>query len=293
MAALAERFPVDYYAYRADRWSGGQAPPARIAALPSSTPNPRVAHVEGLIEADMRRRAREALRSLRDRIDSLGPHDLDRLEHAARKAGDARSAEAFRFARSRRFPAGPAAIEYLAAQFPEATVALLAKHARRQRLDPSLPVAVVLQESGFHPRAVSPTGALGLMQLMPATARDLYKEETRRHVPTAAEILDPENNVRLGIRYLGRMIRAFDGRPEYALAAYNAGPGAVTRWRQARGDLPAEIFVEEIPYDETRDYVRKVLAGLQVYRFVGRARKLEGSAAAVAQRDGTAGQSLE
>jgi soluble lytic murein transglycosylase len=64
------------------------------------------------------------------------------------------------------------------------------------------------------------------------------------------------------------MLRSFDRRVEYALAAYNAGPGAVTRWRQARGDLPVDIFVEEIPYAETRTYVSRVLANLQTLHVI-------------------------
>lgn len=285
MTALERRFPVDYYAYRAARWRDGREVPAQIAALPSPPPDRRVLHVEALVEADMRRRARKALRSLRGLSDTLGPHELERLESSARTAGDQRSAETFRRVRYERFPAEPAAMEHLAAQFPAATVALIARHARRQRIDTDLPVAVVLQESGFRPNAVSPVGALGLMQLMPATARGLVKEETRHHVPTTAEILDPETNVRLGIKYLGRMIRAFDRRPEYALAAYNAGPGTVTRWREAHGDLPVDIFVEEIPYEETQSYVRRVLCGLQVYRFVEATRPSPGRATAIARRD--------
>ena len=67
------------------------------------------------------------------------------------------------------------------------------------------------------------------------------------------------------------MLRAFRGRVEYALAAYNAGPGAVTRWRQTHGDLPADIFVEEIPYEETRDYVRRILSGVRTFRYVDHA----------------------
>jgi soluble lytic murein transglycosylase len=141
---------------------------------------------------------------------------------------------------------------------------MLARQAREERIDPFLAPALVLQESGFRARAVSPVGALGLMQLMPSTARLLLREESRRAAATTEVILDPATNVRLGVRYLARMLRAFDRRVEYALAAYNAGPGTVTRWRQARGDLPVDIFVEEIPYRETQQYTRRVLAARQM-----------------------------
>lgn len=221
----------------------------------------------------MQRRARKSLLRLRRDARTLGPDNLEILERASVELGMPQTAATFAKARQSRFPSDASAVDRLSAQFPKPYVALLAKRAKKERLDVEIPVAVVYQESRFNPRAVSPVGALGLMQLMPATARSLFKEEKRRKSPTTADILDPANNTRLGVRYLARMLRAFDRRTEYALAAYNAGPGAVTRWRQARGDLPVEIFVEEIPYRETRQYVRKVLAGLQTFRFVQRARE--------------------
>ena len=106
------------------------------------------------------------------------------------------------------------------------------------------------------------------MQLMPKTAASLIRERKPKANPTVPEIMQPRLNAKLGTRYLGRMMRAFGGHLEYALAAYNAGPGAVTRWRQRRGYLPAEIFVEEIPYRETRLYVRKILAWKRKFEFM-------------------------
>ena len=82
------------------------------------------------------------------------------------------------------------------------------------------------------------------------------------------DVFDPAENIAGGTQYLAKLRGFFRGIVPLILAGYNAGPGAVTRWRQARGDLPVEIFVEEIPYAETRNYVRKVLAGLRTFRFV-------------------------
>ena len=118
---------------------------------------------------------------------------------------------------------------------------LVAEAARRHGLDPGLVMAVVGVESGFQPQAVSPKGAQGLMQLMPATARDLG----------VADPLDPAANLDGGSRYLSSLVARYDGDLTKALAAYNAGMGAVAR----HGGVP--------PYTETRNYVRKVLGRYQ------------------------------
>jgi hypothetical protein len=117
-------------------------------------------------------------------------------------------------------------------------------------------LGLVRAESSFRPRVTSPAGALGLMQLMATTAQGLWREEKHRRAASLAELLDPPVNVRLGMRYLARLLRSFDRREAYAVATYNAGPSAVLRWREAQGDLPEDIFVEEIPFAETRAYVK-------------------------------------
>jgi soluble lytic murein transglycosylase-like protein len=109
--------------------------------------------------------------------------------------------------------------------------------ARRHGLDPELVIAVVSVESGFRPEAVSPKGAQGLMQLMPRTAESLGVEDA----------FDPAQNLDGGARHLGQLLTLYGGDVERALAAYNAGEGAVHR----HGGVP--------PYRETRAYVKKVL----------------------------------
>jgi soluble lytic murein transglycosylase len=175
-----------------------------------------------------------------------------------------------RWQRHTRFPEGDEARALLARLFPARIVKLLEKVAAENKLAAGLVVSLVRQESAFNARATSGVGAMGLMQLMMPTARELMREE-RRGTLTPEALMDPELNARLGMKYLGRMLRAFGGRVEYALAAYNAGPGAVTRWRQLNGDLPSDIFVEEIPYAETRAYVRRILAGTRTYAYVAAA----------------------
>jgi soluble lytic murein transglycosylase-like protein len=114
---------------------------------------------------------------------------------------------------------------------------LAAEAARRHGLDPDLVLAVVAVESGFRPQAVSPKGAQGLMQLMPATALSLGIRDP----------LDPSANLDGGARHLGFLLALYDGDVKRALAAYNAGTGAVGRHQ----GVP--------PYRETQDYVKKVL----------------------------------
>ncbi|HVR95871.1 MAG TPA: lytic transglycosylase domain-containing protein [Thermoanaerobaculia bacterium] len=118
---------------------------------------------------------------------------------------------------------------------------LIQRHSTAQQLDPKLVQALIQVESGYNHRALSRKGAMGLMQLMPSTASLLG----------VSDPYDPDQNVRGGTTYLRRMIDKFQGRLEWAVAAYNAGPGAVERHR----GIP--------PYRETRDYVQRVLSLFQ------------------------------
>jgi soluble lytic murein transglycosylase len=134
----------------------------------------------------------------------------------------------------------------------------------------ALALALVRQESAFNAGAISASGALGLMQLMPGTARDVAG---RAGVPFVQDKLtrDPAYNVTLGSRYFAEMLQRFSGSYELALAAYNAGPNSVARWLESIGDPRAGKidmidWIEMIPFRETRNYVQRVMEGVGVYR---------------------------
>ena len=137
-------------------------------------------------------------------------------------------------------------------------------------LEPALTHAIIRQESGFDESARSRAGALGLMQLMPRTARQVSKGLKLRY-SRARLTTEPTYNIRLGSRYLQTQLNDFNGSYVLALAAYNAGPHRVRRWIKERGDprqpgVDVIDWIERIPFSETRNYVQRVLEGLHVYR---------------------------
>lgn len=131
---------------------------------------------------------------------------------------------------------------------------LLADAAREFAIDPALLKAVMAAESGFNPNAVSPKGAIGLMQIMPATA-ERYGLQGDRKRTLEQKLTDPKTNIRLAARYLRDLHKLFPSRPELVIASYNAGEGAVQKYRNS---IP--------PYAETRNYVQIVKQFYQIYK---------------------------
>ncbi len=136
--------------------------------------------------------------------------------------------------------------------------------------EPALIHAIVRQESGFDTTAISRAGARGLMQLMPATAKQTARSLGLRY-RRANLLSEPDYNIELGSAYLRWLIDKFDGHYVLAIAAYNAGPGRVNRWIRDHGhpkdgDVDVIDWIEQIPFSETRNYVQRVLEGLHVYR---------------------------
>jgi soluble lytic murein transglycosylase len=139
-------------------------------------------------------------------------------------------------------------------------------------LEPALVHSLIRQESTFNENAVSPAGARGLMQLMPATAKQVAGQLGMQHTNSRLTS-DPSYNIALGSAYMRELVDRFNGSYVLAIAAYNAGPGRVREWLQTNGDPRAEgvdvvDWIELIPIYETRNYVQRVLENLQVYRQV-------------------------
>jgi soluble lytic murein transglycosylase len=135
------------------------------------------------------------------------------------------------------------------------------------RFDPYLAAAVIREESQYDARAVSRVGAIGLMQLMPTTAQAVAQRNGG--AVSRNDLFDHETNIRYGVRYLEQLLGQFNGNLVHAVAAYNAGPPIVTSWIQKFGDKEPDEFVESIPYQETRQYVRRVLRSYREYRRLG------------------------
>jgi len=153
--------------------------------------------------------------------------------------------------------------------YPNAYRELVVKHAAGTKvpLDPDLLQALMREESALDPRALSWAGALGLTQLMPATAWDVAAR-LKLPRPTQEQLLDPDLNIRIGATYLSGLVTQFKGVKQYAIASYNAGPGAVNRWRAERPDAELDEWVEEIPLTETRGYVKRVLRSYNTYKLL-------------------------
>ena len=151
--------------------------------------------------------------------------------------------------------------EQLELLYPRPWSATVSKYAAEYRLPEYLLYALIRSESFFQPRIVSGAGAVGLTQLMPATAADIAKKLKVADY----SLTDPEINIRFGAYYLAEMIRRSDNRIMPACFAYNAGISRVRGWQKKAQGLPEDLFLESLEYAETRDYGRKLLSAATVY----------------------------
>lgn len=143
-------------------------------------------------------------------------------------------------------------------RFPTAHQPLFARAADKYGIDSWLLMAVARRESAFNPQARSPVGAMGLMQLMPGTAKDMARQ-SGIHLKDADDAFDPALNIDLGSGYLAGLLKRYNNNRVLALAAYNAGPHRVDSWLDEH-ETPFDVFIESIPFYETREYVQAVLA---------------------------------
>jgi len=134
------------------------------------------------------------------------------------------------------------------------------KYARKYNISPYLMIALAREESFFNNEAVSSTGAMGLMQLMPDTAKTMDSSlyDTKR-------LYEPEYNISVGIKYFAHLMEIFNGNEALCVLAYNSGPGSVKKWLETNTVKDFDEFVENVPYSETANYIKKVYASYWIY----------------------------
>jgi len=285
---LVRRYPVDWYGLLSRarlgqaKGEGGDALPAPLPEAPGPTPaldpgplrgSPRLGAALRLLRIGLGEEAAEELRAI-----DLTP--LRGVQGTAEpifvvaalldRAGDHRSAHAILKSDGRAILRAPPAGERVRLwriAYPAAFRKEVLRWAPQARVPPDLLQALMREESALDPAVISQAGAVGLTQLMPSTAAAVAKRLGMG--PIHPETLtDPAINIRIGAAYLGELLGRYGGQPALALAAYNAGSGAVGRWLAARGALELDEFIEEIPIDETRGYVKRVLRTFAAYRLL-------------------------
>ena len=159
---------------------------------------------------------------------------------------------------------GPIRPYLLRLAYPQGYKEIVTEESRALGLDPLLIYAIIREESHFNPGVISVSQATGLMQIIPSTGRYLARKLGYERFETIT-LLDPVENIRLGTNYVKILLDTFEGNLFYTIAAYNGGPGNVKRWLETRRSFDMDEFVEDIPFDETRRYVKKVIGSLYTY----------------------------
>ncbi len=276
--AIAQEFPLTYYGWRA-RMRLPEEVRTRVDAPPppSEVPVPgklqladdQIARVRILLEAGFVDDALEELSRAARRAGSLA--DRLALAELFRSAGSFQGAQRLMIdpypVTLARGPS-PTFEELWWHAFPAAFLDLVEQAtAAPGSVDPALVFSIMREESGFRPEVVSPVGARGLLQIMEPTGARLAQAVGHPNF-TADDLFEPRVNIRLGSYYLGELSDQFDGRLSAAIASYNAGPEVVSRWLHDRPDVEDDVWVEAIPYEQTRSYVKRVLRSLQAYRLL-------------------------
>jgi soluble lytic murein transglycosylase len=150
-------------------------------------------------------------------------------------------------------------------RFPTAYEPVVNKYATNTGLDEDWVFSLIRQESAFMPEARSPVGAMGMMQIMPGTAKQLSRQ-LGISTPSTRDMLSAETNVKLGTFYMSQLQKQFAGNIILATAAYNAGPHRANAWQPEYIPVSGDIWVETIPFRETRDYVKNILTYQAIYR---------------------------
>jgi len=150
-------------------------------------------------------------------------------------------------------------------RFPISYADKVHKNSAQQKINPAILFGLIRRESAFNEKAYSPVGARGLMQIMPRTGKQIARHFNERWRGNKS-LYNPSTNLKYGAYYYQKLLNQFDGHYALALAAYNAGPSRVKKWLPETESLPADIWIETIPFLETREYVSNVLAYALIYQ---------------------------
>ncbi len=268
LAEIARSYPLSYYGWRARQLVAGDPGELEQGSIPAGTSavsSAALARPEILLEAELREEALAELdrlfpraRGLADRLALAELYSDANNENRAQRL----MVEAYEDALSR--APDPDEIDVWWHAWPLPWPDDVKRLAGDAGVEPSLVYSVMREESGYRPTALSVAGARGLLQLMPETATRLASD-AGLPAPSLASLYDPEVNIALGSRYLAQLMNRFGGRASAAIASYNAGPQAVARWLDG-STLDDDEWVEAIPYDQTRAYVKRVLRSLHAYQ---------------------------
>lgn len=282
---VERRYPGDYYGMLA-RARLGEAGRKVADPRPAGTSRKGFRYRSGFLAGDPHFRA--ALELLRLGLDREAADELNAVDRKAlpgspehpepllllaellERAGDSRASHRLLRAQGRqvlREPPAGMGLRVWQMAYPPAWRDQVVRFAPPAGVPPDLLQALMREESALDPAVVSSAGAVGLTQLMVRTAGQTAKRLSLP-APTAHDLTDPRLNIRLGASYLGDLLKRFGGSAPLALAAYNAGEGNARAWWRSRGSLPLDEFVEEIPIQETRGYVKRVLRSYAAYRML-------------------------
>ena len=268
---LVDRFPFSYYGVRAESKLGVSVPAPELT-FPQLSLRPEImAHPDYQVAAMLSRAGlASAAASYARRLSNAFRRDAAVALLAARAAADAGQPSATATIMSAFFgeylerPARGLPPDFWELAYPPAYLREVAVAAERHHVDPLLMIALARQESHFERGAMSPVGAIGLFQIMPSTAAELDPSFVIEHAET--ELVKPDVSAELAAKHLEQNAALFDGALAPMIASYNADKERVQVWWAAAKGSPEELFVDSIPYRETRSYVRQVLANYAMYQ---------------------------
>ena len=247
---------------------GGTVSPALQRQSPSSTPIPTAGRIASLLAIGLNAEAMNELQYAQ-RVWGDSPQLQATIALTHNRLGNVRAGiNAMKRAYPQYLAAGGESLpaEILQVIFPVDYWPLLQKYSKQRNLDPYLIAALVAQESNFDAGIRSHANAYGLMQVLPSTGRQYARKLGVRPFSTK-RLTNAEINVRLGTQIFADSIRKFGG-VHFALAAYNAGDSRVLAWQKEKPGLPQDEFIDDIPFPETQNYVKRILGTAEDYRFL-------------------------